>query len=252
MKRLLIFPLLCLLAVAGARAASFGTNTISILAEDADLDAAFALVARDASYAQLAATDSLELVLDQTTDTAVVRIRSVKSDSTRFDTVLTLNGTDTVRTGSKLLFYEGAEILRLSSATGTSDTAKVTILRATGGTHISQIDAGQGADYVGQRFVTPKELVTVLGWSPRVRAAGDTVYYEVRQYNDWLAARNPAIYPYTKIAELKVYGTDPPVYIPIPNVAPPTQRKLWLSIWGKGGAANSTGNVQLDLREVRQ
>jgi hypothetical protein len=147
-----------------------------------------ALLKEDANFAQLAAQDSLELVLSNSADSVIVVVTAMRADSTihRFTNV-TVKGADTTTVGGQLLYFESIEVIGGKQLAGT-----LTVNRATGNTYITKIIAGKTDVGVAHYFTGKQGVSELIGWKIGTETALDTIRAELRLYDDPRASRGTA------------------------------------------------------------
>ena len=224
----------------------------SVRGESAVIPTADTLLTRDVAYKQLAAQDSLELVLDAAVDTVRVIITVVAADSTLKPIIITCKGTDTVRTTIKPLFYVSA---RIDSGLALTDTLRIN--RATGNTHISQIEPKHTTDYVAHFFVTKNfNRVLFRKWYAGVTSTTGAVTFTVKYFRNWSDARFPGLGSYEVIDTIPLPAAlaSQPGYVEnviLDNVAvgkgTPYGRG-WIGIFTTAGSAGSDGFAGMEIR----
>lgn len=151
-----------------------GRNSWSIIAGDTTLALTYTRSVKD-TLRQLNDSDSIRIISTSTADSATVVIYGILArDSTLGQNVLELSGTDTVWGTKKFLFVENAY----------ADSAvhgQVKVVAKNKGL-ITVIEPGQTASRNAHHF-TDKRGATLLGWA--VEASQDTVYAQLRYYDDW-------------------------------------------------------------------
>ena len=150
---------------------------VHVFAYDADIDTGISLVTTYASFAQLAAEDSLEAVSSAAGDTTQsITVIGVDSGGRRQYTTKALNGTTAVTLDRTWRYVENC-YLNMECA------GNVTLRRATGDTAINLIAIGQVAADVVQHFSGDDNICWLLGWwagTPYAQVQG--IWFELRWY----------------------------------------------------------------------
>lgn len=225
-------------------------RSVTVLATDSDIDASFELVAKDGSYAQLAAADSLVFLLSAATDSVRVRAVLIRLDSTRVDTLIRLKGANADTTDRKYLFVESAAV-----DSGLAMTGTMTVTQWSDGAHVTQIAIGDRTDYgPAQYFVTKKERrVYVAHWKAGVTTTTGTVEFELRWYRDWASAYSPdAKYEVvdTIVLPAALGGEVGAIKRPL-LLGNWGTRRGWISVWAKGGSVDSDGYAIIQIDSYR-
>uniref|UniRef100_A0A6M3IIU7 Uncharacterized protein n=1 Tax=viral metagenome TaxID=1070528 RepID=A0A6M3IIU7_9ZZZZ len=232
-------------AVPGKYAKGQPDKVITVYGEDDDIDAAYELIAGYDSYAQMAANDSLEVVLgtDGTaTDSVRYQTRGIRSDSLAAMEIGRVSGAEIDTLSTNWMFFESVLI-----DSGKSAGSDATYIRRLGaGVTSSVIAAGDADDRVCQYFASKGERAFIHSWQAGVTSTTGTVNFQLRLYPDWRAARGTSGYTYFRVldhvaltatqSESEVRPLD--IYLPVGS---------WLAVYGLGGAANSDGWARMTV-----
>jgi hypothetical protein len=150
---------------------------VHVFAYDADIDTAASLVSTYASFAQLAAQDSLEAISSNANDiTQSITVIGVDSGGRRQHTTKLLNGTTVVTLDRTWRYVENCY-------TNMECAGNITLRRATGDTAINVIAIGQVAADVVQHFSGDDNICWLLGWWAGTPYAQDQgAFFELRWY----------------------------------------------------------------------
>ena len=205
-----------------------------VFAYDDDLDATAELIAEPDAFANLAATDTIEIVSAQAADTCVVEVVGYKADSTRYVSRVTVNGTTGGKTADTFYAFEYARI-----DSGGEMTGALTIRRDTGDTFISTVLVGHLQDYaaikLGGMKTTRGSAITT--WTVGVTDSTGSINAELRIYDDYTDIRDMT--DGYRIADRIFIGADlksetrvypQPIHIP---------RFGFAAVYATGGVANS-------------
>jgi len=229
----------------------FFDSGVSIYAEDADLDGAYEIVALDGAFAQIAATDSIEILPAAAADSGRVIIGGILADSTYHEEYVRFSGTNVVPTVKKYLYYESARI-----DSGHALTAALGIRRATGDTHISEIAVGKTQDYTAHYFPGKHELAQVELWQAGVTSTTGTVNFELRWYHDWQGSRGTSgktgynVLDRILLPATLGESTEHILNVNLENGSFPgvSRAQGFLAVYGLGGTANADGKVRMRIK----
>ena len=225
-----------------------------IYGEKNDLGTSYAIIASDSAYAQLLAADSVQVAIT-TADSVRVVLVGISTDSTRHDTIIRINGPDTVSTTPRRYLY--IESVRIDSGHAMTSTLK--ILRATGNTHITGIRANNLADYTAHYYCVKEETPRIAHWSAGVKqaVATDTTIFQLRMSDDWLRSRSSVESAYMLLDQIAIVGAGVkegnirvPVLMPQAYSGAPVvqgRAKPWVAVYGKSSTGNADGWVTLDI-----
>jgi hypothetical protein len=188
MKRyLLALAFVVLAATAYATIFEVGSGGYYVYSPSSALsDSAAEIIAEHASFAQLTADDTIELVSAQAADRQRVRVIGISIDSTKLENVVRLNGTAVVATDSTYYAFEYAYI-----DSGGDLAGAVTLRDASGDVLITTILATDLSTKVAHKFF-PRETGTqyLERWGGGLQDSLGAVRVELRMYDDPLDARD--------------------------------------------------------------